>query len=226
MSRKAVILCSGGIDSTTVIAMARSEGFELYALTVDYGQRHRQEIRKARQVASQWGVEKHIVVKVNLRSIGGSALTSSLAVPKERSLAEIKREIPVTYVPARNTLFLSLALGWAEVLGASEIFIGANVIDYSGYPDCRPEYLKAFEDMANLATKAGVEGTRRFSIRAPLLRLTKGEIIREGIRLGVDYGLTHSCYDPAPDGSPCRRCDSCLLRERGFLEAGVKDPLA
>jgi 7-cyano-7-deazaguanine synthase len=223
--KKAVILASGGVDSTTVMAMARSEGFAVYALTVDYGQRHREEIERAKTVAAFFQAEEHLVVRVDLRAIGGSALTASSAVPKGRSIAEMKEEIPVTYVPARNTLFLSLALGWAEVLEAADIFIGANVVDYSGYPDCRPEYLKAFEAMANLATKAGVEGRLRFSVHAPLLRMTKGEIIREGIQRGVDYGMTLSCYDPSPEGRPCGECDSCLLREQGFAEAGVRDPL-
>ncbi|MBI4715521.1 MAG: 7-cyano-7-deazaguanine synthase QueC [Nitrospirae bacterium] len=223
MSRKAVVLASGGVDSTTVMAMVRAEGFDLYALTVDYGQRHRQEIERARSLASHMGAKEHLVITVNLREIGGSALTASVPVPKDRSAAEMEKGIPPTYVPARNTLFLSLALGWAEVLDAADIFIGANVIDYSGYPDCRPEYLRAFERMANLATRAGVEGRCRFAIHAPLLQMTKGEIIRRGIALGVDYGMTLSCYDPAPDGKPCGRCDSCLLREKGFAEAGIKD---
>ena len=223
MSRKAVVLASGGVDSTTVMAMVRAEGFDLYALTVDYGQRHRQEIERARSLASHMGAKEHLVISVNLREIGGSALTASVPVPKDRSAEEMGKGIPSTYVPARNTLFLSLALGWAEVLDAADIFIGANVIDYSGYPDCRPEYLRAFERMANLATRAGVEGRCRFAIHAPLLQMTKGEIIRRGIALGVDYGMTLSCYDPAPDGKPCGRCDSCLLREKGFAEAGIKD---
>ncbi|MBI5198023.1 MAG: 7-cyano-7-deazaguanine synthase QueC [Nitrospirae bacterium] len=225
MQKKAVVLASGGVDSTTVMAMVQSEGYQVYALTVDYGQRHGQEIENARLVSARLGAKEHLVVKVDLRTIGGSALTSSAGVPKGRSMEAMQEEIPVTYVPARNTLFLSLALGWAEVLGAEDIFIGANVIDYSGYPDCRPEYLRAFEQMANLATKAGVEGKIRFTVHAPLIQMTKSEIIRTGLRLGVDYGLTHSCYDPAPDGTACGHCDSCLLRKRGFSELGLQDPV-
>jgi 7-cyano-7-deazaguanine synthase len=218
---KAVVLLSGGIDSSTTLAIAKAEGHEAYALSFDYGQRHSPEIEAARRVAAQVGVERHLLIRADLRAIGGSALTSEAEVPKGGSGAGI----PPTYVPARNTIFLSFALGWAEVLGAPHIFIGANVMDYSGYPDCRPEYLGAFEEMANLATKASVEGKMRFRIHAPLLRMTKGEIIRKGLELGLDYSLTWSCYDPTPDGRPCGRCDSCLIRARGFEEAGAKDPL-
>jgi 7-cyano-7-deazaguanine synthase len=220
--RKAVILLSGGLDSYTAGAIAKSESFELYALSIRYGQRHVRELAAARRVASALGVARHLEVGVDLRSIGGSALTTDTAVPKRRDLSS--REIPITYVPARNTVFLSLALGWAEVLEVTEIIIGANALDYSGYPDCRPEYLRAFEQMANLATKAGVEGAR-LTIRAPLMHLNKAQIIRWGLELGLDYSLTHSCYDPASDGRACGRCDSCVLRAKGFAEAGVPDPL-
>ena len=217
MKRKAVVLLSGGVDSSTVLAMALREGYACHALSLDYGQRHRVELEAAARVAAALGAERHLVVRVDMRGIGGSALTDDIAVP---SGGTPEGEIPATYVPARNTIFLSLALGWAEVLGAEDIFIGANAVDYSGYPDCRPEYLKAFEDMANLATKASVEGDVRFRIRAPLLHMTKAEIIRKGRELGLDYSLTLSCYDPSPAGTPCGRCDSCLIREKGFREAG------
>ncbi len=229
--KKAVILLSGGIDSSTTLAIARSEGYECYTLTFDYCQRHRRELESAKKVADAPGVKRHLVTSFDLREIGGSALTSEVEVPKHKAEAEGRKlefnqsSIPVTYVPARNTIFLSFALGWAEVLEAGDIFIGANAVDYSGYPDCRPEYLHAFEGMANLATKASVEGKLRFRILAPLLFLTKGEIIRRGTELGFDYGLTWSCYDPAPEGRPCLRCDSCKFREKGFSEAGLKDPL-
>jgi 7-cyano-7-deazaguanine synthase len=223
--KPAVILLSGGVDSTTTLAIARSEGFAVHALSVDYGQRHRQELESARRVAEAFFVP-HAVVAVDLRAIGGSALTGDLAVPKDRSEAEIGSGIPMTYVPARNTILLALALGHAEVLGAFDLFIGANAIDYSGYPDCRPEYLAEFEKLANLATKAGVEGTGRFRIHSPLLRLTKAQIIREGVRLGVDYAITHSCYDPDDQGRACGHCDSCQLRLKGFREAGLSDPVA
>lgn len=219
---KAVVLLSGGIDSSTTLAMAKAEGHKVYALSFDYGQRHSLEIEAAKQVAAHVGVERHLLVRADLRAIGGSALTSEAEVPKGGT----EGVIPTTYVPARNTIFLSFALGWAEVLGAPGIFIGANVLDYSGYPDCRPEYLEAFEKMANLATKASVEGKLRFRIQAPLIRMTKGEIIRKGLELGLDYSLTWSCYDPTPAGKPCGECDSCLIRARGFREAGAKDPLA
>ncbi len=220
---RAVVLLSGGVDSSTTLAIAREMGYECYALTFDYHQRHHLEIEAAKRVAEALSVKKHLIIGFDLREIGGSALTNKeIEVPKEGMSRE---EIPLTYVPARNTIFLSFALGWAEVLGAERIFIGANAVDYSGYPDCRPEYLKAFEDMANLATKASVEGRLRFRIEAPLLYLTKGEIIKKGTELGFDYSLTWSCYDPTPEGKPCLRCDSCLFRQKGFEEAGIEDPL-
>ena len=225
-ARKAVVLLSGGLDSTTVLAIARSEGFDAYALSFDYGQRHAIELDAARRVAQALGARDHVVVDFDLRKFGGgSALTSDVDVPKGRSSGEMSHGIPITYVPARNTIFLSFALAWAETLGASDIYIGVNALDYSGYPDCRPEYLAAYAKMADLATKAGVEGTQRLTIHAPLIELTKGEIIRRGVALGVDYSMTASCYDPASDGRPCERCDSCLLRAKGFAEAGVPDPL-
>ncbi len=223
--KRAVVLLSGGIDSATAMAIAKSEGCELYALTIDYGQRHVHEINKARLVSDFFKASKHIVISVNLREIGGSALTSSLEVPVNRTEEEISHGIPVTYVPARNTIFLSIALSWAEVLDAGDIFFGANVIDYSGYPDCRPEYIRAFEKMANLGTGKGVCGETRFSIKTPLINMTKAEIIRTGAGLGVDYGLTHSCYNPDDKGIACGRCDSCLIRKKGFSEAGMTDPL-
>lgn len=266
--KKAVVLLSGGVDSATTLAIARAKGFEIYALSFDYGQRHKIELDSARKIAESFNVKKHLVINFNLRDIGGSALTAEMEVPKKSAetrkrgsaeennfpASELPRfnTIPVTYVPARNTIFLSFALGWAEVLGAEDIFIGANAVDYSGYPDCRPEFIKAFEDMANLATKASVEGKCRFKVHAPLIYLTKGEIIKKGIELGVDYSLTWSCYDPQkisaearkrgsgegkndfrtselPDFRaffiPCLRCDSCLLRAKGFKEAGLHDPL-
>lgn len=218
----AVVLLSGGLDSYTAAAIAREQGFALYALTIRYGQRHVLEIESARRVASHLGVVKHVELAVDLAGIGGSALTADLEVPRDRALDTA--EIPITYVPARNTVFLSLALGWAEVIGARDLFIGANALDYSGYPDCRPEFLAAFEALAGVATKAGVEGGR-FHVHAPLLRLTKAEIIGRGTSLGLDYGLTLSCYNPAPDGRPCQHCDSCRLRARGFAEADLPDPL-
>jgi len=220
---KAVVLLSGGLDSYTAAAILREEGFALYALTVRYGQRHVRELESARAVARALGVARHVEIDVDLSAFGGSALTSSAPVPKDRA-PSAAAPIPVTYVPARNTVFLSLALAWAEALGASDLAIGANAIDYSGYPDCRPAFLESFERLAGVATKAGLEGTR-FHIRAPLLHLTKADIIRRGLALGLDYGLTHSCYDPAPGGAPCGRCDSCVLRAKGFTEAGVPDPL-
>jgi 7-cyano-7-deazaguanine synthase len=222
-ARKAVCLLSGGLDSATCLALARKEGHACYALSFDYGQRHRIELEAAARVASSLGAAEHRVVRVDLRAFGGSALTADLAVPKGRGADEMGQGIPVTYVPARNTIFLSFALAWAEVLGASDIFIGVNAIDYSGYPDCRPEYIEAFEHMANLATKAGVEGRTKFRIHAPLIRLSKAEIVTLAASLGVPFGLTHSCYDPAPDGTPCGACDSCLLRRKGFEEAGIED---
>ncbi|HEX2039279.1 MAG TPA: 7-cyano-7-deazaguanine synthase QueC [Acidimicrobiales bacterium] len=221
---KAVVLLSGGLDSATVLAIARAEGFAPYALSFRYGQRHEVELAAARRVAVALGAVEHVVVDVDLRQLGGSALTDDIEVPKDRSAEEQASGIPVTYVPARNTVFLAYALAWAEVLDAADVFVGVNAVDYSGYPDCRPEYIDAFERMANLATKAAVEGGRRLRIHAPLIELTKAEIVARGLALGVDYGLTHSCYDPGPGGEPCRRCDSCLLRAKGFAEAGVADP--
>jgi len=223
--RKAVVLLSGGLDSATALAVARAEGFATYALSLDYGQRHRAELDAAAKVAKALGAAEHKVVQVSLDRLGGSALTDQIDVPKGRDVAEMAKGIPVTYVPARNTVFLSIALAYAEAIGAGDIYIGANVLDYSGYPDCRPEYLEAFERMAALATKAGVEGTP-VRIHAPLIRMTKAEIIKKGMELGVDYGLTRSCYDPDPEGRACGRCDSCLLRKKGFAEAGVPDPTA
>ncbi|MBI3861047.1 MAG: 7-cyano-7-deazaguanine synthase QueC [Planctomycetia bacterium] len=224
---KAVVLLSGGLDSTTVLALAREQGFLPCALTFRYGQRHEIEIDAARKIARATGVEAHVVVDFDLRQFGGSALTGDLAVPKGRSADDMSHGIPVTYVPARNTIFLSFALAWAEVLGAGDIFAGMNAVDYSGYPDCRPEYIEAFERMANLATKAAVEGQQRVRIHTPLIRLSKAEIIRTGLALGVDYALTNSCYDPAPaSGAACGQCDACLLRLKGFAENGVADPVA
>jgi len=223
--KKAVVLLSGGLDSATVLAIAAREGFETYAMTFRYGQRHSLEIEAAKRVAQALGVREHVIVEFDLRQFGGSALTADIAVPKGRSAAQMGEGIPVTYVPARNTIFMSFALAWSETLGANHIFVGVNALDYSGYPDCRPEYIAAFEAMANLATKAGVEGTERLSIHTPLIRLTKAEIVAKGAALGVDYALTWSCYDPARDGAPCGRCDSCLLRQKGFSEARMSDPL-
>jgi 7-cyano-7-deazaguanine synthase len=223
-TKKAVVLSSGGIDSTTAMAMAKHEGFKIFSLSFFYGQRHAFELEAAQKVANAIGVTEHLVINIDLKQIGGSSLTDDMDVPKDRDEQEMSREIPATYVPARNTIFLSFALAWAEVLKSSDIFIGVNAIDYSGYPDCRPEYIDAFEKMANLATKAGVEGTTKIKIRTPLIRLTKAEIIQKGIELGVDYALTHSCYDPSPQGLACGRCDSCQLRKKGFKEAGVSDP--
>lgn len=224
-SRPAVVLLSGGLDSTTVLAIAKSRGFTSYALSFRYGQRHIHELKAAQAVAAAQGAAKHVVAQIDLREFGGSALTSDIAVPKGRSSSDMSDGIPITYVPARNTVFLSFALAWAETLGSSDIFIGVNALDYSGYPDCRPEYISAYETMANLATKAGVEGAQRLKIHAPLISLTKAQIIKQGLRLGVDYAQTSSCYDPAEDGRPCGACDSCLLRAKGFAEAGVPDPL-
>ena len=218
----AVVLLSGGLDSYTAAAIAKSDGFVLNALTIDYGQRHAREVEAARAVARALGVARHQELHVDLRGIGGSSLTSDVDVPRDRDLSAT--DIPSTYVPARNTIFLSLALGWAEVLAARDLVIGVNALDYSGYPDCRPEFIEAFEALAGVATRAGVEGAR-FRVHTPLIRLTKAEIIRRGAALGLDYGLTHSCYDPSPSGTPCRRCDSCVLRSRGFAEAGIVDPL-
>jgi 7-cyano-7-deazaguanine synthase len=222
--KKAVVLSSGGIDSTTVMAMARAEGYEVYSLSFNYGQRHGVELQAAERVAKALGVKEHLIIDLDLRKIGGSALTDIIAVPKGRSEHEIKQGIPITYVPARNTIFLSYALAWAERLMTGAIFIGVTAIDYSGYPDCRPEYIRAFEQMANLGLKAAVEGKIKIRIHTPLMTMTKGEIIRKGLELGVEYRMTHSCYDPLPDGRACGECDSCLLRNKGFQEAGVQDP--
>lgn len=222
---KAVVLLSGGLDSTTALAIAKTEGYEPYAMSFRYGQRHSVELESAQRVAAATGVKQHVIVDIDLRQFGGSALTSDVEVPKGRSVGEMSHGIPVTYVPARNTVFLSFALAWAETLGAQDIYIGVNALDYSGYPDCRPEYIEAYERMANLATRAGVEGTQRLKIHTPLIQLTKAQIIQRGLQLGVDYSLTSSCYDPAPTGAPCGKCDSCLLRAKGFHEAGVADPL-
>lgn len=221
---KAVVLLSGGLDSTTTLAIARAGGFEVFALSVDYGQRHRVELERAAAIARALDAAEHRTVTLDLRAIGGSALTADIAVPRDRPADDMNHGIPVTYVPARNTILLGLALGYAETVGAFDLFIGANVLDYSGYPDCRPEFLDAFECLANLATKAGVEGAGKFRVHAPLLKLTKAEIIREGVKLGVDYALTLSCYDPDATGRACGRCDSCQLRKKGFAEAGVQDP--
>ncbi len=224
MAKKAVVLLSGGLDSTTVLAIARSEGFAAHALSFRYGQRHEAELNAAARVASALGAAEHVIADVNLNVFGGSALTAQIDVPKQRGDAELSSGIPVTYVPARNTVFLSIALAWAEVLESEDIFVGVNALDYSGYPDCRPEYIRAFERMANLATKAAVEGRQRIQIHAPLIELTKAQIIQRGLELGVDYTMTHSCYDPDTDGRACGYCDSCLLRIKGFREAGVSDP--
>lgn len=223
-SPKAVVLSSGGLDSTTVMAMAKEAGYEMYSLSFAYGQRHAFELEAARKVARQMNAVRHLVIDVDLKKIGGSALTDNIPVPKADTPGDIGQEIPVTYVPARNTIFLSYALAWAEVLPAADIFIGVNAVDYSGYPDCRPEFIAAFEKMANLATKTTVEGKTEIKIHTPLMDMTKADIIREGIRLDVDYSMTHSCYDPSPDGRACGHCDSCLLRKKGFMDAGVKDP--
>ncbi len=223
-ARKAVVLSSGGLDSTTVMAIAKHEGYQIYSLSCHYGQRHQFELKAAEKVARAMGARRHLVVAVELDKFGGSALTDAIDVPKGRTENVMAAEIPVTYVPARNTVFLALALAWAEVLRSSDIFIGVNALDFSGYPDCRPQFIRAFEDMANLATKAAVEGRLQTRIHTPLLTMKKSEIIRRGIELGIDYSLTHSCYDPSPEGLACGFCDSCLLRRRGFKEAGVPDP--
>lgn len=222
---RAVALLSGGLDSTTTLAIGRSEGFELYALTFRYGQRHEFEIQAARKIAAHFQVAQHLVVDIDLRCFGGSALTSDLAVPKDRPIDEMSSGVPITYVPARNTIFLSFALAWSEVLGASDVYIGVNAVDYSGYPDCRPEYIEAYQRMANLATKAGVEGRQNLQIHTPLIRMTKADIIRRGLELGVDYSMTSTCYDPSPAGEACGRCDACLLRQKGFAELGRPDPV-
>src|SRR5213076_1183059 len=222
--KRAVVLLSGGIDSTTTLAIAIAEGYEVYALSFDYGQRHQIETEAARRVANSLGAKEHCVAKIDMRVFGGSALTDDVDVPKQRAKKEIASGIPVTYVPARNTIFLAYALAWAEVIPADDIFIGVNAIDYSGYPDCRPEFIEAFENVANLATKAGVEG-RRFQIHTPLINLSKADIIHKAVDLGVDLSLTHSCYDPTPGGPACGECDSCLLRLKAFREAKMKDPI-
>jgi 7-cyano-7-deazaguanine synthase len=224
--KRAVVLLSGGLDSATVLAIAKAEGYELYALSFSYGQRHAWELEAAKRVAASIGVMQHRIATIDLRAFGGSALTDEIDVPKGRDAEEMSGGIPVTYVPARNTIFLSFALAWAEVLGASDIFLGVNALDYSGYPDCRPEFIEAFEKMANLATKAGVEGRQHLRIHTPLIAMTKAQIIAKGMELGVDYGLTSSCYDPGPTGAPCGQCDSCLLRQKGFRENGIEDPLS
>jgi len=222
--KRAVVLLSGGIDSTTTLAIAITEGYQTYALSFDYGQRHQIETETARRAAKSLGAKEHRIAKIDLRVFGGSALTDNVAVPKQRSATEIAREIPITYVPVRNTIFLAYALAWAEVIPAGDIFLGVNAIDYSGYPDCRPEFIEAFENVANVGTKAGVEG-RRFQIHTPLIKLSKADIIRKGVELGVDFSLTHSCYDPTLEGLACGECDSCLLRLKGFREVGVEDPI-
>lgn len=222
--KKAVVLLSGGVDSTTCLALAKAEGFAAHAVSFNYRQRHKAELEAAKKIARLLGAKEHLILDLPLGVIGGSALTSGIAVPKDTTIEEMRGRIPVTYVPARNTIFLSFALAWAEVLGAADIFIGVNALDYSGYPDCRPEYIEAFEKMANLALKEAVEGRLRIRIHTPLIRMTKAEIITKGIELGVDFGMTHSCYDPDPMGRACGRCDSCILRKKGFAEAGVPDP--
>lgn len=222
--RPAVVLLSGGLDSTTTLSIAKSQGFAAYALTFRYGQRHEGEIDAAKHIARRVGVADHVIAEIDLRVFGGSALTSDIAVPKDRRVEEMSTGIPVTYVPARNTIFLSFALAWAEVLNASDIFLGVNAVDYSGYPDCRPEYISAFQTMANLATKSGVEGGTRLTIHTPLLSLTKADIIRAGLKLGVDYSVTRTCYDPDEAGRACGECDACQLRLKGFADAGAVDP--
>lgn len=223
LSKKAVVLLSGGLDSTTTLAIAKNQKFDIYALTFRYGQRHEMEIQAAGKVSEFFSVKEHLIADIDLRLFGGSALTDNISVPKNRTLAEMESSIPVTYVPARNTILLSFALAWAEVLNCNDIFIGVNAVDYSGYPDCRPEYIEAYQQMARLATKSGVEG-QALNIHTPLIKMTKSEIIQTGISLGVDYSLTLSCYDPAPPGTFCGKCDSCQLRLKGFAEAGIKDP--
>jgi 7-cyano-7-deazaguanine synthase len=224
-ARPAVVLLSGGLDSATALAVARRDGFRCHALTIAYGQRHAAELEAARRVAAALGAVEQRIVELDLRVFGGSALTADLPVPRDRSPEAMRADIPITYVPARNTVFLALALAWAEVLGSFDIYMGVNALDFSGYPDCRPEFIAAFEQLANRATKAGVENKGRFRIHAPLLQLSKADIIRLGVSLGVDYGLTHSCYDPAPDGAACGRCDACILRRAGFAAAGIADPI-
>jgi 7-cyano-7-deazaguanine synthase len=223
--KPAIVLLSGGLDSTTTLAIAQDKGYCVYALTLNYGQRHTFELEAARRIASEMGVEEHKTLTIDLREFGGSALTADWEVPKNRPEVTHDQEIPITYVPARNTIFLSLALAWAEVLPCDDIFIGVNALDYSGYPDCRPEFIQTFQQLANLATKRGVEEAQHLTIHTPLIHLTKAEIIRKGLALGVDYGLTHSCYDPDEEGHPCGQCDACHLRLKGFREVGVEDPL-
>jgi 7-cyano-7-deazaguanine synthase len=223
--KRAVVLLSGGLDSTTTLAIAKSEGFDLYAISFRYGQRHAVELEAAKRAAAQLGVVRHVTIDIDLRQFGGSALTDDIVVPKGRNAAEMSDGIPITYVPARNTVFLSLALAWAETLGADDLFIGVNALDYSGYPDCRPEFIEAFQHMAQLATKAGVEGKQALRIHTPLIQLSKAQIIAKGLELGVDYSITSSCYDPSSEGEPCGSCDSCLLRAKGFAELKVADPL-
>ena len=222
--KKAIVLSSGGVDSTTTMAIAKSEGYDIYCLSFRYGQRHLLELEAAKKIARYLGAREHLIIDIDLRVFGGSALTDDIEVPKNREETEMQKEIPITYVPARNTIFLSYALAWAEVLGASDIFIGVNAIDYSGYPDCRPKYIAAFEKMANLATRAGIEGKTLIRIRTPLIHMSKADIIKRGIDLGIDYRITHSCYDPTPAGKACGHCDSCLLRKKGFRKAGIHDP--
>lgn len=225
-NKTAVVLLSGGLDSTTCCAIAQSEGFDIYALSFRYGQRHELELQKAKLVAEYFNVKEHIIANIDLRAFGGSALTSEIDVPKERDIESMPEDgIPITYVPGRNQIFLSFATAWAEVLGASDIFIGVNSVDYSGYPDCRPEFIESFEKSANFATRAGVEGTTHLKIHTPLMKLTKGEIIKKGLSLGVDYSITTTCYDPSPEGLSCGKCDACLLRLKGFADAGLKDPV-
>lgn len=225
MLRKAVVLVSGGLDSTTIMAIVKSKAYDIYALSFNYGQRHKLELEAARKVARHFGAKRHLILRLDLDTIGGSALTEDIPIPQGRKLKEIgSDEVPITYVPARNTIFLAYALAWAEVLNARDIFIGVNSVDFSGYPDCRPEFIESFQRTANLATKAGVEG-KEIKIHTPLIKMTKGEIIKKGVSLGVDYAMTHSCYSPKKDGLPCGECDSCLLRKKGFEEAGIADPL-
>lgn len=222
--KSAVVLLSGGLDSTTTLAIAKSKGYDIYALTFRYGQRHEVEIEAARRIATHFAAAQHVVAQIDLRIFGGSALTSDIAVPKGRAIEEMEYGIPITYVPARNTIFLSFALAWVEVIGSSDIYIGVNALDYSGYPDCRPEYIAAYQRMANLATRAGIEGQQKLNIHTPLIQLSKAQIIKRGVELGVDYGLTITCYDPSPEGIACGQCDACLLRLKGFAENSLKDP--